>query len=206
MKGEKATTSLSVVIRTEKLYDILLFKEEIRLQRHWIDWNWSRHLAFGEMGVGYVSYKRRTYFKDLVFFKRKKNAYNVCLSLITFLVLLGDLLSTVFARWGLHGSDLFRHVPLMLDRIGIWGIWRPGWHLEFFVTLLRPLHCHKMINVIHSICQCYGWLVSLFGGESFRQFWFCGEGIWWGCACLICILLACRLKPSWTRRRLWSIN
>lgn len=25
-------------------------------------------------------------------------------------------------RWGLHGYDLFRHVPRMLNQIGIWGI------------------------------------------------------------------------------------
>lgn len=39
------------------------------------------------------------------------------------------------ASWGPHGLDLFLHVSQMLNWIGMWGIWRPGQHLELFVTL-----------------------------------------------------------------------
>lgn len=39
-------------------------------------------------------------------------------------------------RWGLHGSDLFLHVPRMLDWIGIWGTRRPGWWFKLFVVIL----------------------------------------------------------------------
>lgn len=41
-------------------------------------------------------------------------------------------------RWGLHGSDLFWHVPQMLDWIGIWGICMPRQRLERFITFLEP--------------------------------------------------------------------
>lgn len=42
------------------------------------------------------------------------------------------------ARWCLHGSDLFWHVPQMLDWIGIWGICMPRQRLGSFVTFLEP--------------------------------------------------------------------
>lgn len=30
----------------------------------------------------------------------------------------------VFGGLGLHGSDLFQHVPQIVDQIGIWELWR----------------------------------------------------------------------------------
>lgn len=38
----------------------------------------------------------------------------------------------------LHGSNWFRHVPQMLDWIGIWGVWRPVGCLELFAMFLGP--------------------------------------------------------------------
>lgn len=38
----------------------------------------------------------------------------------------------------LHGSNWFRHVPQMLDWIGIWGIWSPVGRLELFAMFLGP--------------------------------------------------------------------
>lgn len=39
------------------------------------------------------------------------------------------------ARWAIHGLDLFRCIPQILNRIEIW---RPGWRLELFATYLGP--------------------------------------------------------------------
>lgn len=56
-------------------------------------------------------------------------------------------------RWGFHGSNFFRNFPPNLDRIGIWGIWRPGRCLEPLVTFFGAF--------LGSSCSLTGRTVSL---------------------------------------------
>jgi len=44
----------------------------------------------------------------------------------------------------------------MLIQIGIWGIWRPGWHFEVFVTFLGPF--------LSDVCSV-AWCIILLGGH-----------------------------------------
>lgn len=68
-------------------------------------------------------------------------------------LVVGPLGSVCWGDGGLHGSDLFQHVPQTLGRIAIWGILRPGRHLQLFVTFLKlflslegTFHCNKTIS------------------------------------------------------------
>lgn len=47
----------------------------------------------------------------------------------------------------------FQHITQMLDRIEIWGIWKPIQHLEQLVRLLKPF----LINV----CSVAGHIILL---------------------------------------------
>lgn len=43
----------------------------------------------------------------------------------------------VFGAGGVWVAGWCKDIPRMLIQNGIWGIWRPGWHLELFVTVLQ---------------------------------------------------------------------
>jgi len=52
-------------------------------------------------------------------------------------------------RWRRYGLNfLVRHIPHMLNWIEIWGIFRPGKHLEFFIIFLKPL--------LNNVCSVAG--------------------------------------------------
>ena len=77
-----------------------------------------------------------------------------------------------WSKWSRSRSDfLLKHIPQALDRTEIWGIWRPGQHLELFVMSLKPFlndfrcvawsiilwkvaaanreyHCHDRMNLV----------------------------------------------------------
>lgn len=68
-----------------------------------------------------------------------------------------------------NGSDLLQHVLQMLDRFGIWGIWRPGQHLG-------PFYCVPL----SSVCGVSGLIVLL--GHQVVLMWWVGLvwlGQWW---------------------------
>lgn len=49
-------------------------------------------------------------------------------------------------QWGLQVSDLLLHLLWMRNEIELWGVWRPGQRIEFFVTFFVPL--------LRSLLQC----------------------------------------------------
>lgn len=73
--------------------------------------------------------------------------------------------------WGRHWLDLSQEVTLMLNLIGIWGSWRPGWHLGPFISSLCGVsghivllgHCHEGVNLV---CSCVLWVVCVKGPKT----------------------------------------
>jgi len=49
--------------------------------------------------------------------------------------------------WSSHELNLLvQHIPQMLNWIKIWGIWKPGQHLELFIMFLKPS--------LNNVCNC----------------------------------------------------
>lgn len=68
-----------------------------------------------------------------------------------------------------HGSDLFQPVLGMLNRIGIWGIQKPGQHLEVFATFLSSfLSCFSTVAG-HIVLLVVAWPSGSRHGEVYYR-------------------------------------